>query len=165
MAQFNISKQFAKKIADYLKANRDLIINHQYEKLILECRRQSEVPEKVMTSGVIQILEMAGIDLYKYIDYIPANAYVDRLDIPYYKVPSGIKEIGQDAFKGCIYLSKVKMPTSITDIHIGAFDGCDKLNKVEYDGTVEQFKQIRRILALPILIEIECSDGTYTIYD
>ena len=45
-------------------------------------------------------------------------------------IPSTVRKIGKEAFKGCFNLTSITIPESVTEIGDNAFAGCEKLSKV-----------------------------------
>ena len=74
-----------------------------------------------------------------------------------------VTSIGRNAFARCYNLLSVTIPNSVTNIEAYAFDGCSKLTSVNYDGTIEEWSDIRTWLFwnrnCPFT-EVVCSDGT-----
>ncbi len=59
-----------------------------------------------------------------------------------YRVNSETKTISEEAFLGCIYLTKITLPASITEIDADAFLGCTGLQEVVFEGTFSQWVKI-----------------------
>ena len=53
-----------------------------------------------------------------------------------YSIPSGVKCIGREAFKGCGNLKNVTIPESVTKIEDCAFSGCKALSEVRVPNSV-----------------------------
>ena len=53
-----------------------------------------------------------------------------------FEIPSGVTEIGDAAFYGCVLLTDVTIPNSVTTIGNSAFDTCKSLKSVSIPGTV-----------------------------
>lgn len=58
------------------------------------------------------------------------------------KIPDGVKDITDYAFKDCITVKSVTIPKSVTGIRYYAFWGCDSIEGVYYRGTKEEWKKI-----------------------
>ena len=52
-------------------------------------------------------------------------------------IGSGVKTIGQDAFRGCTGLTEITIPDSVTSIGQWAFDGCTSLENVTIGSGVK----------------------------
>ena len=59
-------------------------------------------------------------------------------------IPESIDHITYCMFQGCVNLQTVVIPSGVTVITEGAFDGCASLTDIRFNGTVEQWKAIRR---------------------
>ena len=55
-----------------------------------------------------------------------------------YRIPDGVKSIGDSAFCGCKNLTKVHIPDSITEIGFSAFDGCAGLTDMKIPNSVNK---------------------------
>lgn len=53
-----------------------------------------------------------------------------------FEIPSGVTEIGDAAFYGCVLLTDVTIPNSVTTIGNSAFNRCKSLKSVSIPGTV-----------------------------
>ena len=58
-------------------------------------------------------------------------------------LPDGLMSIKGSTFNGCSNLISIKIPNSVTQIGWAAFSGCSNLTDVYYDGTEEQWKQVK----------------------
>lgn len=72
--------------------------------------------------------------------------------------------IGVNAFKGCSALASITLPASVTEIAAGAFVGCASGFKITYQGTVEQWSNVKRSSGAwhDGAIEESDSDGSVT---
>jgi len=89
-------------------------------------------------------------------------------------VPNGVKVLGQNVFMDCTALNTVTLPSSITDIFYWAFKNCSKLNQIDFNGTKEQWENMKSLdpdwPARPqgwaedsSIRQIYCSDGVITL--
>lgn len=58
-------------------------------------------------------------------------------------LPDGLMSIKGSTFNECSNLTSIKIPNSVTQIGWAAFSGCSNLTDVYYDGTEEQWKQVK----------------------
>lgn len=58
-------------------------------------------------------------------------------------LPDGLMSIKGSTFNECSNLISIKIPNSVTQIGWAAFSGCSNLTDVYYDGTEEQWKQVK----------------------
>lgn len=61
---------------------------------------------------------------------IADGQYKDRNDLEEFVVPEGITRIGRRAFKDCKCLTKITLPSSLKEIDMDAFRGCASLREV-----------------------------------
>lgn len=136
----------------------------------------------------------AKIDPLNYLDNIPNNyfnnqlgndipdEYVEKINIPghiktigknaFYnirveelKISEGVEILGDSCFYGCYKLKEIYLPSTLTKIGNYAFYSIPTLPlAIEYNGTVDQFKQIQKA---PFWwdgfnnITVSCTDGEY----
>ena len=96
---------------------------------------------------------------------IHKNAFHDCKQIRTLTISEGVETIGDSAFYGCVRLKKLYLPSTLTRIGNYAFYAIPTtLLAIEYNGTVEQFKQIQKA---PFwwdgfnTITVSCTDGEY----
>ena len=61
-----------------------------------------------------------------------------------FTIPDGITKIGVWAFYDCKSIKSVKIPSSVTEIVKQSFVGCTSLASVEFNGTVAQWKAVKK---------------------
>lgn len=59
------------------------------------------------------------------------------------RIPDGVVVIGKDVFKDRTDITTVYIPRSVTEVEDGAFHGCTALKDVYYEGTEEEWRQIK----------------------
>ena len=96
---------------------------------------------------------------------IHKNAFHDCKQIRTLTISEGVETIGDSAFYGCPRLKKLYLPSTLKRIGNYAFYAIPTtLLAIEYNGTVEQFKQIQKA---PFWwdgfnnITVSCTDGEY----
>lgn len=99
------------------------------------------------------------------IKVIHKNAFHDCKQIRTLTISEGVETIGDSAFYGCVRLKELYLPSTLTRIGNYAFYAIPTLPlAIEYNGTVEQFKQIQKA---PFWwdgfnnITVSCTDGEY----
>ncbi len=60
-----------------------------------------------------------------------------------YEVNAGVISISAEAFMDCKYLEKITLPTTLKAIDRDAFKGCESLGTVVFNGTFEEYLNIR----------------------
>lgn len=143
--------------------------------------------------GITRLLLDSGIDPLTNLNYIPAAYLYDCVVGETFNIPSHIKVIDQCAFSGTEithieipegvqiietqafgwndYLHTVILPKSLKQIEADTFEGCMRLHEIKYNGTRDQFRQIRCSSKLinsfnttkNTLHTIICSDGEVSI--
>ena len=96
---------------------------------------------------------------------IHKDAFHDCKQIRTLTISEGVKTIGDSAFYGCVRLKELYLPSTLTRIGNYAFYAIPTLPlAIEYNGTVEQFKQMSKA---PFWwdgfnnITVSCTDGEY----
>ena len=99
------------------------------------------------------------------IKVIHKNAFHDCKQIRTLTISEGVETIGDSAFYGCVRLKELYLPSTLTRIGNYAFYAIPTLPlAIEYNGTVEQFKQIQKA---PFWwdgfnnITVSCTDSEY----
>ena len=90
----------------------------------------------------------AGLNIEKFI--IPANvtsigywAFEDCVNLSSITIPDSVTSIYPDTFHGCSSLTKITIPNSVTSIGYTAFKDCESLTDVYYEGSEEDWKNIK----------------------
>ena len=96
---------------------------------------------------------------------IHKNAFCNCSKIKTLTISEGVETIGDSAFYGCARLKELYLPSTLKRIGNYAFYAIPTtLLAIEYNGTVEQFKQIQKA---PFWwdgfnnITVSCTDGEY----
>ena len=83
--------------------------------------------------------------------------------VSYKGITYSVTSIGDYAFYGCTSLTSVTIPDSVTSIGDWAFYSCSSLTSVTFEGTVAQWKAIRKGSywnEYSLFTKVVCSDGT-----
>ena len=76
-------------------------------------------------------------------------------------LPNGLKAIRILTFSRCSSLTSITIPNSVNYIGFRAFEKCKSLNTIQYDGTMQQWKDIYKQgwrKGLPAKV-VHCTDG------
>lgn len=95
---------------------------------------------------------------------IASSKYAFQRTIREVTVPDGVEVINMEAFMYCINLRKITLPASLRYINYRAFYCCNRLEKVIFQGTAEQWANLKIEQGNPSIIiesEPECSDEIY----
>lgn len=72
------------------------------------------------------------------------RAYAKNTELTSAIIPEGIISLGSSAFANCVNLASVSIPSSLQEIGFNCFFNTTKLVDITYNGTVEQWKAIKR---------------------
>lgn len=72
------------------------------------------------------------------------HAYAKNTELTSAIIPEGIVSLGSSAFANCVNLASVSIPSSLQEIGFNCFFNTPKLVDISYNGTVEQWKAIKR---------------------
>ena len=72
-----------------------------------------------------------------------------------------VTELGKHAFGKCETVEKIHLPATIEHIGVYALLECPKLSYIKFDGTIQQWNDLKHANALRQLetVDVECSDG------
>lgn len=108
-----------------------------------------------------EALIKAGIDPAKYMKEIPPH-YLGGTSLRSYTIPNNITAIGEYAFSGYNGLTGVVMPSTVTSIGAYAFRYCSELESITYLGTIDQWKEVKKLPGWKkdsSIKKIICADG------
>ena len=83
------------------------------------------------------------------------NLFRGREDITDIVLPSTIQWLSEKAFAGCSNLRRITIPKNIRTIRKGTFEGCNSLTDIYYEGSREEWEQIKIVQQ-----KHECELGT-----
>ncbi len=86
-----------------------------------------EVPEKVGRRQVVALAESA-MDTWE--ERLTEEAQETLRQIECVVLPEGLKQVGGNAFRGCVSLKQLVLPSTLEDLGIGAFESCISLQEV-----------------------------------
>ena len=93
------------------------------------------------------VLSNVGIQPLKFFKtVVPKYSYLKNSVITEVAIPSGISKVDVGAFSWCENLSRVILPSSLTTLGIRCFTGCKNLTTVIYEGTSEQWSNVKSVL-------------------
>ncbi len=95
---------------------------------------------------------------------IGASAFNGCTALTSITIPEGVQSIEKSCFYGCSSLKTVSFPVSLNNIELWAFNH-SALESVLYNGTMEQWKQIKKNVAWNLktpIYTIHCTDGDIT---
>lgn len=105
-----------------------------------------------------QLISPSGNDVITVGD----RAYAKNTELTTASIPEGIVSLGSSAFANCVNLASVTLPASLQDIGFNCFFNTPKLVSIVFNGTVEQWKNIKRgsnWLTKSGTTTVQCADG------
>ena len=75
---------------------------------------------------------------------IGASAFEGCWSLTSITIPDKVTSIGERTFFGCSSLTSITIPGSVTSIDEDAFWGCDNLKTIYFNGTKDQWKQVKK---------------------
>ena len=99
--------------------------------------------------------------------YEEVDEEVTELYIPAY-TDNGEKVVGVDCFDGLKSLKKVVIPNNVKYILPNAFENCTALESIEYEGTIEEWRNIDvsdTALTNTSVKRVFCSDGIVELFN
>lgn len=88
---------------------------------------------------------------------IKTGCFSGLADITSVVLPEGVTEVGSFAFSACTGITSVTIPHSVTEIDYYAFMGCSNLTSIIYQGTEEEWRNVKKELAW------DMNTGNYTV--
>ena len=113
-------------------------------------------------------LYMKEIEIPRNIYQICDFAFYGCSELEKVDIELGVETVGEEAFADCYNLKQVNLPSSITYLQIGCFSECPNLKNVYYNGTIEQFANVR-VPMIGLINKgsdfdcIQCVDGDFKI--
>ena len=107
---------------------------------------QMIIPDSVVSMGTqvfSECTELKSVTLSKNMTAIPFDTFLSCKSLTSVTIPDGVTSISASAFNYCAALSSVTIPDSVAAIGWAAFSNCNALTDVYYDGTEEQWKQVK----------------------
>ena len=83
-------------------------------------------------------------ELLQTLDHVPVCFFKRFDDLTNITLPDNITSIGNYAFSDCNNLTSITIPNSVTSIGDWAFEDCDNLKTIYFNGTKDQWKQVKK---------------------
>lgn len=90
-------------------------------------------------------------------DVIPSECFRMCAELPKIEIPEGVTQILDAAFAGCKALKEVHLPKSLLLVGAAAFRDCP--SEIYYNGTIEDWKNVRIIMNPFSVHTVHCIDG------
>jgi hypothetical protein len=91
---------------------------------------------------VTGIWDEDNIENYSYLVVPDANLYVNTIDFGMAFPYSKVNTIGENAFYGNEYITKIYIPQNITKVQKNAFYGCESVEDILFGGTEDEWNKI-----------------------
>lgn len=120
-----------------------------------------EIPNSVTTVGSYAFYLCSGltnITIPNKVTSIEKYTFGSCYNLTRVIIPYGVTSIGESAFYFCESLMSITIPNSVTSIGSSAFLRCTELSRINYEGTIEQWNAIEKVVGW------NRDTGSYTIY-
>ena len=147
-----------KSLKNFIEENIEMIENEEFEVIYSDLDADFRY---TLIGDFTEALIKAGIDPAKYMKEIPPH-YLGGTSLRSYTIPNNITAIGEYAFSGYNGLTGVVIPGTVTSIGAYAFRYCRELESITYLGTVDQWKEIKKLPGWKkdsSIKKIICADG------
>lgn len=147
-----------KSLKNFIEENIELIENGEFEVIYSDLDADFRY---TLIGDFTEALIKAGIDPAKYMKEIPPH-YLGGTSLRSYTIPNNITAIGEYAFSGYNGLTEVVIPGTVTSIGAYTFRYCHELRSITYLGTVDQWKEVKKLPGWKkdsSIKKIICADG------
>ena len=147
-----------KSLKNFIEENIEMIENEEFEVIYSDLDADFRY---TLIGDFTEALIKAGIDPAKYMKEIPPH-YLGGTSLRSYTVPNNITAIGEYAFSGYNGLTEVVIPSTVTSIGAYAFRYCSELESITYLGTIDQWKEVKKLPGWKkdsSIKKIICTDG------
>lgn len=147
-----------KSLKNFIEENIELIENGEFEVIYSDLDADFRY---TFIGDFTEALIKAGIDPAKYMKEIPPH-YLGGTSLRSYTIPNNITAIGEYAFSGYNGLTEVVIPSTVTSIGAYTFRYCHELRSITYLGTVDQWKEVKKLPGWKkdsSIKRIICTDG------
>lgn len=147
-----------KSLKNFIEENIEMIENEEFEVIYSDLDADFRY---TLIGDFTEALIKAGIDPAKYMKEIPPH-YLGGTSLRSYTIPNNITAIGEYAFSGYNGLTGVVIPSTVTSIGAYAFSYCSELESITYLGTIDQWKEVKKLPGWKkdsSIKKIICADG------
>jgi hypothetical protein len=111
-------------------------------------------------SAFVKCKSLKHITIPENLIEIEGYVFADCISLEHIEIPNNIKKIHSYAFENCKNLNYVLIKKGIIEIDANAFIPCPQLKYIDYEGTIEEWKQIKiSSYAFDDEVVIKCTDG------
>ncbi|MBR4111439.1 MAG: leucine-rich repeat protein [Ruminiclostridium sp.] len=87
---------------------------------------------------------MTSLTIPGSVTYVGKGAFQNCRDLETVVIERGTEILDERVFAGCEVLSSIIIPDSITEFGAGIFEGCPPHMMIYYEGTVDEWRQIKK---------------------
>ena len=87
---------------------------------------------------------LTSITIPNSVTSIDDSAFEECWSLTSITIPDKVTSIGERTFFRCVSLTSITIPNSVTSIGEDAFWGCDNLKTIYFNGTKDQWKQVKK---------------------
>lgn len=147
-----------RSLKNFIEENIELIENGEFEVIYSDLDADFRY---TFIGDFTEALIKAGIDPAKFMKEIPPH-YLGGTSLRSYTIPNNITAIGEYAFSGYNGLTGVVIPSTVTSIGAYTFRYCRELESITYLGTIDQWKEVKKLPGWKkdsSIKKIICTDG------
>ena len=94
--------------------------------------------------GFRNCTSLERVAIGKNVKIIGDMAFYNCTNLKEITIPNGVTSIGKGAFQNCTNLINIIIPNGITSISELSFNDCKNLQDIFYDGTRQQWQEIKK---------------------
>ena len=129
------------------------------------------IPDFVTSVGKYafkECIDLISITLSDSITSMSEGMFYECINLTSIDIPDSVTTIDESAFKGCRSLTSIEIPNSVTYIGSNAFYGCSGLTSMKFQGTMAQWRAIKKPESwysnMPIN-KVVCTNGEVDIFE
>ena len=135
-------RSYKKELKELIQKYEEELNNSGFELIYYKLTELSKGRMYNLITAFTALLLKNNINPLEYTSYIPAR-FAYELDIEDFVIPNNITYIGEYAFGYCESLTSITIPKKVKFIASKAFFRCDRLKDVYYEGSKEDWKNIK----------------------
>jgi hypothetical protein len=116
----------------------------------------------IKEAAFLHCIGLEDVDIPDNITYLGPGVFEECTSLKIAKLGKGITKLEHSVFFGCTQLEMVEIPNTITQITSAAFAYCESLQNIKFNGTKQQWKDIKKDSSWNYNtknIKVSCTDG------